>query len=180
MMGKIMPRLATTVALTLALGTVWVSSATADLACKLQAKEEYRACKADCKTDYRSTKLSCRNVDPACGLGCMAGRQACRDAVDAILDTGQLPPPGGGTLDNCVDGTDGCKARLQAAKDACGAPCAPGDEACDSCVDAAQVTSFVCRDDCRESWRSDPVVGALKDSCTTVFKACIGACPPLQ
>jgi hypothetical protein len=172
-----MPRLATVTALTLALATIWVTSATADLACRLQAKEEFRACKADCKNDYRSAKLGCRNVDPACGLGCMAGRQVCRDSVDDILATGQLP--GGGTLDNCADGTDGCKAGLQAAKDACGAPCAPGDQACDACVDAAQVTAFVCRDDCRESWRSNGVVAALKESCTTTFRACIGACPPL-
>src|SRR5215470_14075492 len=87
----------------------------ADAECRQAARDEFFACKADCKEEYRSAKLTCRNVDPACGLPCMAGRQACLDAVDAILATGQLP--GGGTLAaDCMTGTDGCMQALDAAK----------------------------------------------------------------
>jgi hypothetical protein len=152
-----------------------VATARADLACKQQAKDDYRACKQTCKDDYRAAKLTCRNVDPTCGTACLAGRQVCRDDVDAILSTGQLP--GGGTLADCADGTDGCRARLADAKDACGAPC-NGDPTCDACVDAAQVTSFICRDTCRESWRADPTVAALETTCHDTFQSCIHACPP--
>jgi len=42
------------------------------------------------------------------------------------------------------------------------------------------VTSFICRDNCRESWRVDTIVMALKASCKTTFQACIGACGPAQ
>ena len=153
------------------------SAARADLACKLQAKDDYVACKQDCKDEYRADKLVCRNIDPTCGIGCLAGRQACRDGYEAIRDTGQLP--GGGTLANCTTGTDGCRADLDAAKVACGAPC-NGDPTCDTCVDAAQVTSFICRDNCRESWRANPVVVALQDACKTTFQACIAGCGPAQ
>jgi hypothetical protein len=170
-------RLAFHVTATLLCVTALSAAARADLACKLQAKDDYVACKQDCKDDYRADKLTCRNIDPACGIGCLAGRQACRDDFESIRDTGQLP--GGGTLDNCATGTDGCRADLDAAKAACGAPC-NGNTACDTCVDAAQVTSFICRDNCRESWRANPVVTALKDACKATFQACIAACGPAQ
>ena len=158
-------------------GIAVAAAARADLACKLQAKDDYVACKQACKDDYRAAKLTCRNIDPACGTACLAGRQVCRDGYESILATGQLP--GGGTLDNCAAGTDGCRAQLEIDKTGCGAPC-NGDPTCDACVDAAQVTSFVCRDTCRESWRANAVVVALKDACTTTFQACIGACGPAQ
>jgi len=150
-------------------------TAHADAACKQQAREEFLACKQDCKEDYRSARLTCRNIDPACGLPCMANRQVCRDAYEDVRATGQLP--GGGTLDNCPSGTDGCRAALEDAKTACGAPC-NGDPGCDACVDDAQVTSFICRDTCRESWRANPTVLAMKDACKSDFQACIEPCPP--
>jgi|SRR5215468_776672 len=151
-------------------------AAFADAECRQAARDEFFACKADCKEEYRSAKLTCRNVDPACGLPCMAGRQACMDAVEAILSTGQLP--GGGTLADCTAGTDGCKQALEDAKTGCGAPCAPGDTVCDGCVDGAQVTAFVCRDTCRESWRANPTVVSARQGCSDGFKACIAGCPP--
>lgn len=153
------------------------AAARADVACKLQAKDDYVACKQSCKDDYRDAKLTCRNIEPTCGTACLAARQVCRDGYEGILDSGQLP--GGGTLASCATGTDGCRADLETAKTACGAPC-DGDPTCDTCVDAAQVASFVCRDTCRESWRADPIVAALKDACRTTFQACVGACPPAQ
>ncbi len=149
----------------------------ADPMCKLQAKDDYRACKDDCKDNYRAAKLTCRNIDPSCGTACLAAREVCRDGYNDILASGQLP--GGGQLDNCPTGTDGCRAQLDTDKAACGAPC-NGSSTCDTCVDAAQVTSFVCRDTCRESWRANAIVGALEASCKSTFQACIGACGPAQ
>ena len=148
----------------------------ADPACKHQAIEDAKACKADCKDAFRDAKFTCLNVDPACGNPCLTAKLACLESVDEILDTGVLPA-GGGTLANCADGTDGCKARLKDAKDACGAPCM-SNPTCDTCVDGAQVDAFICRDDCRESWHQNTTVQALELSCRDTFKVCIGACQP--
>ena len=147
----------------------------ADAACKQQAKDDYVSCKQECKDDYRGDKLTCRNIDPACGSPCLVARQACRYEYEDVLATGQLP--GGGTLAGCAAGTDGCRAQLALDKAACGAPC-NGNTTCDACVDAAQVTSFVCRDTCRESWHADPAVAQLRTTCKDTFQACLAACPP--
>ena len=155
--------------------SLFSATAQATSECSVAAADAFRTCKADCKDEFRAAKLSCRGVEPVCGTACQAGRQVCFDAVDAALDTGQVP--GGGTLTNCTDGTDGCKARLQTDKATCGAPCAPGNTVCDTCVDGFQVTAFGCRDTCRESWRSNTTLDALRDSCRATFKACIAACP---
>ena len=72
-------RLAFHVTATLLCVTAFSAAARADLACKLQAKDDYMACKQGCKDDYLAQKLTCRNIDPTCGIGCLAGRQACRD-----------------------------------------------------------------------------------------------------
>lgn len=151
------------------------SVAFADASCKQQAKDDYLSCKQECKDEYRGAKLTCRNIDPACGTPCVVARQACRYGAEDILATGQLP--GGGTLANCSTGTDGCRAQLDADKAACGAPC-NGNTTCDTCVDAAQVASFVCRDNCRESWHADAVVTQLRADCKATFQSCIAACPP--
>ncbi len=147
-----------------------------DTECKRQAIDDMRDCKVECKDEFKAAKLTCKGIDPVCGIGCLAGRQACRDDADAVLDSGQLP--GGGTLADCATGTDGCRAALEIAKTGCGAPCAIGNAVCDACVDAAQVTSFVCRDTCRERWRADAVVTALRQTCKDSFQACTAACPP--
>ena len=145
-----------------------------DPACILEAKATALACIAQCRDDLRSARFACRGVDASCGRACLAGRQVCTDAAEDILQTGQVP--GGGVLANCSGGTAGCRAALQAAKAICGAPC-NGNAVCDACVDAAQVTAFVCRDGCRESWRTDPTVKSLLASCRTTFRACVAACP---
>jgi hypothetical protein len=154
----------------------WVSKARADAMCLQNAKTAFRSCASQCKSDFVDARLTCRNVQPACGQACLAGRQACLDNVNLILETGQVP--GGGTLANCNGGTDQCKATFQAARQACGAPCQPSDAACTGCVDNAQVTDFECRDVCRENWRTNATVIAMLQSCQSSFKACIQQCPP--
>jgi hypothetical protein len=154
--------------------------------CKDNAVAAYLDCKGQCKSDFVDAKLTCRNVQPACGEACLAGRQQCFDNVEVILDTGQVP--GGGTLDNCSGGTDACKAAfLDTAANTCGATCTQGahpsctcngDQTCQDCVDQAQVTDFLCRDGCRDSFRTNAVVIAMKANCRSTFQACIHACPP--
>jgi hypothetical protein len=160
-----------TAAMSLVASVAW-----GDATCLQNAKANFQSCASQCKSDLIAARLTCRNVDPACGAACLAGRQACLDNVQAILQTGQLP--GGGTLANCSGGTDQCKANFQAAKQACGAPCQPTDSVCTGCVDNAQVVDLECRDTCRDSWRTNPTVISMLQSCQNAFKACIQKCPP--
>ncbi len=148
----------------------------ADATCVQRARTDMVACVAQCRDDFRSARFTCRGIDPTCGKACLAGRQACVDDVADILTTGQLP--GGGTLANCAGGTDQCRSDLRAARTACGAPC-NANPTCDACVDAAQVTAFVCRDTCRESWRRDATVHGLLEACRVSFRACVAQCPRL-
>jgi hypothetical protein len=155
---------------------VGVLNARADATCFQDAKGNYQSCVSQCRSDLVAARLGCRNVDPACGQACLAGRQQCLDGVQNILQTGLLPD--GSSLANCTGGTDQCKATLQTARHACGAPCQPTDTACNECVDNAQVVAFECRDGCRDSWRTNPTVIAMLQSCQSSFKACIRQCPP--
>ena len=156
-------------------GSGW-SNARADATCVQNAKTNFQACTRQCKQDFVDARLLCRNIQPVCGEACLAGRQVCLDTVNTILQTGQLP--GGGTLANCSGGTDECKAIFQAGKQACHAPCQSLDTQCLECVDAAQVVDFQCRDACRDSWRTNPTVISMLQSCQGSFKACIQKCPP--
>jgi hypothetical protein len=156
-------------------GSGW-SEARADATCVLKSKANFLACARQCKQDFVDARLLCHNISPACGDACLAGRQVCLDTATTILQTGQLP--GGGTLANCSGGTDQCKATFEAAKQACHAPCQPADTQCTECVDNAQVVAFECRDTCRDSWRTNPTVIAMLQSCQSSFKACIQKCAP--
>ncbi len=162
--------------------------ASADSTCIQNAKATYMNCKAQCKDDFQSAKFVCRNIPPACGLPCLAGRQACFDNVQTILDSGMLPDgsvlcsttdAGGQTF----DGTDGCKTVLNEAKAACGAPCptptpstSGGETACQQCVDQAQVADLECRDTCGDAFRTNSTVVMMEQSCRDAFKACVQAC----
>lgn len=176
--------------------------------CKDNAIAAYRDCKSQCKSDFVDAKLTCRNVQPACGEACLAGRQQCFDNVEVILDTGVVShhcsmsgsqcqvdgdcPVGEtcvtDTLANCSGGTDACQAAfLNTATNSCGATCTQGAhpactcngvQACQDCMDQAQVTRFLCVDACRDSFRTNATVVALKANCRATFQACIQACPP--
>jgi hypothetical protein len=158
------------------LGLIAAGAAGADNTCTQQARGTFRSCAAQCRDDLRTARFACRGVDPVCGKACLAGRQVCTDPIEEVLETGQLPQSG--TLEGCATGTRGCKADLEAARTACGPPC-HGDATCDACVDGAQVTAFVCRDGCRESWRRNATVRAMREGCRTTFRACVAACPKL-
>jgi hypothetical protein len=155
--------------------TMYVARANADATCKQNATDSYLACAAQCKSDFIDAKLTCRNIQPACGEACLAGRQQCFDNVETIKETGQVP--GGTTLDNCSGGTDACKAAFRQQASDCGAPC-NGDQTCQECVDQAQVTRFLCRDACGDSFRRNPIVISMEQNCRSSFHACVHACPP--
>lgn len=148
--------------------------------CVANAAADNVACKKQCQSDFLAAKLVCGNIDPTCGTACLAGRQACLDNVQAILDTGLLPDGTQFDSVNCSGGTDQCKATFAAAKAACNPPCQPADTTCKDCVDAAQVADLTCRDTCRDSWRVNATVNTMLGSCTTAFNACKKACPKIR
>src|SRR5262249_659180 len=69
------------------------------------------------------------------------------------------------TLDNCAGGTDACQAAfINTATTTCGATCSSDDHPvctcggntnCQECIDQDQVTRFLCRDTCRDSFRTN-------------------------
>ena len=135
--------------------------AQADPACLAQAKQNFLGCRQQCSDDYQDDKFRCRNVDPACGNACLAGREVCLEPIRAVLE-------------GCLDG---CRATLRNTKqNTCHAPCAPGDTVCDGCVDDAQVTAFICRDNCREDFRANHTDDVKL--CRAAFRACVHVCQP--
>jgi hypothetical protein len=146
------------------------------------AKANFQDCQSQCQSDYQSAKLVCRNINPGCGLGCLAGRQACFDTVNQVLQTGQLPD--GSTLADCSGGTDACAATYQSTVAACPdiscsgqqCTCQPTDSTCNDCVDQAQVADFECRDACRDSFRTNQTVVSMKKACNSGFTSCVHAC----
>jgi hypothetical protein len=135
------------------------AAASVDPQCILDAQARRKACHAECRNDYFEAKDLCRNVDPVCGANC---RQQRTDCLAPLL----------ASLDACLDD---CQADLETAKGLCPPP---GDPGRDACIDAAQVAAFICRDDCRERWRADPVVQLGRQFCREQFRACMRGCPP--
>lgn len=130
-----------------------------DPQCILDAQARRKACTADCRDDYFEAKDMCRNVDPVCGDACRRQRSDCLAPLVASLDA-------------CVDV---CQGDLETAKGLCPPV---GDPGRDACIDAAQVDAFICRDECREHWRADPVVRTGLKFCREQFRGCMRACPP--
>jgi hypothetical protein len=161
-------------ALVIALASPANASATAT--CVAQAEADFKDCTSQCRDDLIAEKLTCKNINPACGAACLAGRTTCLDVARNILKTGVLPDSS--TLANCTGGTDACDAQLAAAENGCGAPCNITDQTCNNCVDAAQLVALTCRDECRDSWRTNPTVVAMKKACDAAFRNCVKACPP--
>lgn len=144
-------------------GTAWVaappvSALERDRACIDDAVAAKKDCKLRCKTDFLLAKDACWNVDHECADACRAQRSLCYDGPLA-------------TLEACLAQAH---ADLEAAKTACRTQEPPLDPvALDACIDAAQVTAFTRRDECREALDRD----AIK-RCRMDFRACIGLCPP--
>jgi hypothetical protein len=129
------------------------SAAHAGNPCIGDAKETFTDCKGDCKESYQTAKDACLQRDHDCVEGCRAGRAEC------ILST---------SLDEDLTA---CRDTLRAAKDQCRSDNAGDDAAIDQCIDAAQVTAFLCRKAARTAAR--PAITA----CRAGFRACAQACP---
>ena len=118
--------------------------------CVGDARETFTDCKGDCKEAFQTDKDACLQRDHDCVEGCRAGRAEC------ILST---------SLDEDLTA---CRDALRSAKDDCRA----GDPAqLDSCIDAAQVTAFLCRKAARTKAR--PAITA----CRAGFRTCAKTCP---
>jgi len=132
-----------------------VARASFNASCTQQVRDQQTQCRNDCRDAAQEGRDLCRNIDPSCGNACRAGRASCVAPYLVILQA-------------CLDD---CSAQLAAAK----AKCPPfGDPGRDACVDAAQVTAFMCRDACQE----DPTVRAGIATCRKANRACLKACPP--
>lgn len=161
--------------------------------CIASARQTNQDCKAQCDDDFVAGRFVCQGISPSCGLPCLAAFQACRQAVENILDTGLVPNPTPGgppiPLDNCSGGTNACDQTFQSDKQACyaascvafppppacGSSCQPNDTTtCPDCIDTAQVKHFLCRDACRDSWRL--VTKGVKKACRAGFKKCKNTC----
>ena len=131
-----------------------VSTAQAGNPCIGDAKVTFTECKGDCKEAYQVAKDQCRNKDHDCMEGCRAGRAEC--ILNSSLDE-----------DLAV-----CRDTLRAAKQACRDNPENDTEAeLDACIDAAQVTAFLCRKTARRN--AKPAISA----CRAGFRACAQACP---
>jgi hypothetical protein len=130
--------------------------------CLTDAVDARKACKAECKDDFQTAVFNCKNVNPECGKACLEGRARCMQPFVQVLE-------------DCLDG---CRAQLEGDKADCQTRCS-GDQAClDPCIDAAQVTAFICRDNCRESFRANESAQEGIKNCRAAFRACVHACPP--
>src|SRR5262245_46169879 len=143
-------RIGMAIGLGLAVGATTVR---ADNPCIGDARETFTDCKGDCKEAYQVAKDQCRNKDHDCMEGCRAGRAEC------VLNT---------TLDEELAA---CRDTLRAAKDDCRTTHAGDDAAIDQCIDAAQVTAFLCRKAARKA--AKPSILA----CRAGFRACAQVCP---
>ena len=134
----------------LGLALVVASTAQASNPCIGDAKATFTDCKGDCKEAYQTAKDACLNRDHDCVEGCRAGRYEC------ILNT------------NLDEDLATCRQNLRDAKEACHA--GPPEDL-DACIDAAQVTGFLCRRTARKTHK--PAISA----CRAGFRACAKACP---
>jgi hypothetical protein len=124
--------------------------------CVQDAKTTFIECKAICQEDFQVAKDGCRNVPHECAESCRSVRETC---VDEALNE----------LDACLGPCN--SAFLQARAD-CRLLYAPGSKYLDHCIDATQITAFICRDDCRESVQ----LAAAMKICGKAFRLCIKGC----
>lgn len=121
--------------------------------CLIEARQERRACSTICRDDFRAAAEVCRDQNPICADTCRDDRQECRRPILAALDAAVRQ----------------CNATLRAALATCRDNTSDPAEL-DACIDSAQITAFVCRDDARE------VALPELNVCKEHFRACILTC----
>jgi len=124
--------------------------------CVQQARQEARECRVTCQDVFATAVDLCRHVDPACGRVCRDQRNACAAVPRADRER---------AIRACSDveraAVQDCRARFP-----------NGSAERDRCIDAAQIASFVCRDDAREAVNDELRV------CRENYHRCVEACPP--
>jgi hypothetical protein len=128
-------------------------------ACIREANQDFKDCKADCREEWQNAKDICLVCDHGCVEGCRAGRQTC------LWGTPESPGPRA----ILRDAVKACNQTLAAAKKQCRIDNPPGPDR-DSCIDAAQLTAFSCRDTAREA--AHPGIKLCRDA----FRACAQVC----
>ncbi len=144
---------ALSVCLGFALAVAPLAAEAATNVCVKNARSEHGECKQACSTARADATDACRLQDPVCVDACLAGREECRSASGIGSDL------------------DLCAAEREAAAQACRAQFAAGSPERDSCIDAAQLQSFLCRYDSRKANQAELRV------CQAGFRGCRGACP---
>jgi hypothetical protein len=136
------------------------SPVTDPAACKMQAKDDFKACRASCREDLQVAKDACANKDHACVEQCRADRQTCRQPfVDQLnADIAQCNSTRDAAIQNCHD--------LYPNPDQA--------DLLDQCIDNAQADAFECRDAAREKERPH------FEDCRMAFNGCVQACPAPQ
>lgn len=123
--------------------------------CRLDAKVAFAAAKANCREEFQFSKDACRNRDHDCVEACRAIRHDCTGPIFDAFEVAK----------------QACNVTRDVEFANCGNLYADGTPERDACIDQAQVTAFVCRDDAREVAR--PQIQA----CRVAFRGCVQACP---
>src|SRR5262249_46823447 len=122
--------------------------------CIVAAKDQYVETIQACKDTMLEAKDSCLNRDHGCVEICRASPYHC------VVDTG-LPAA-----------VAACNAQRDIDINTCKVLWPAGSDDRDQCIDNAQVTAFMCRDDARDTYKDKLV------ACRTGFKTCAKACGP--
>ena len=121
--------------------------------CLQEARGDRRDCVTVCRDDYREAALLCGT---ACAQECALARKACRAPIKAQL----------------AADIKACNTTLSAAVLLCRQQkLADPDFDKDGCIDTAQITAFICRDDARE------IAFPALNGCRHEYRICINACP---
>ncbi len=132
-------------------------SARADVdSCLQAARAEVLECRELAREAFRTAKDACLERDHDCVDVCRADREDCAETSQIAADLAV------------------CNADREVAVDACRNTTPEDSPERDTCIDAAQVDAFTCRDGAREANK-----GELK-ACRADFRSCARACgPPL-
>ena len=123
--------------------------------CLAQALQASNAAVATCNQVAAADKSACLAKDAACVQSCGDLRTACAQPLQTAIDAA----------------IESCEATRRTAVATCVATTPPGPER-DACIETADSTAFVCRDDAREA--QAPGLAA----CTKAYVGCVRACPP--
>lgn len=125
--------------------------------CVQDARDDFKDCLSTCRETFQVIRDLCRNVSHDCAEQC---RQGFTDCVASPVEE----------LELCKEN---CEAQRDQAVNQCRQQYQGNPAALDDCIDAAQVQSFMCRDQCREQTQ----IRAQLRQCRQDFRSCIQACP---